>query len=99
MSDVATIMREALATYIERSTSMGNTWYPVGEITRVLYPEGIVLKTKEDFAKFHILQWIIGKLVRFINSNGIDSIHDAGVYCFIMESIVKDEASNNLSES
>ncbi len=93
-------LRKALSTFLERGEEYGETWYQVGEITRILYPEGIKLETKSDFARFHILQWMIGKLVRFVQSDDRDSILDAGVYAFILESIVKDaEASDNLSKS
>ena len=96
---VIAIMKRAIETYTERNTQLGSTWYPVGDITSIIYPNGVSLNNPSDFAKFHILQWIIGKLVRFAKSGDIDSIHDAGVYCFILESIARDEASNNLSES
>lgn len=93
-------IRLALETYRERGRQYGDTWSDVGKITAILYPDGVEIDTALGFSKFHILQWMIGKLVRFVRSNDPDSILDAGVYAFILESIVRDaEASDNLSNS
>ena len=84
---VEDVFKKALSTFKTRNTEYGQTWDKVGLITNILYPEGICLTTATDFAKFHILQWLIGKLVRYVNTSELDHIHDAGVYCFILESI------------
>jgi hypothetical protein len=84
---VEAALERALETFRTRGEEYGNTWDTVGEITHALYPGGITLVAPEDYAKFHILQWQIGKLVRYANSGSVDSIHDAGVYAFILEAI------------
>ena len=90
---VEDIIEKARLTYLERGKQYGNTW----DITHALYPNGVVLDTPQASARFHILQWMIGKLVRYANSGAIDCIHDAGVYAFILEHI-DSEASNHLSK-
>lgn len=83
------LMQDAIKTYKDRGSQYGHTWEQVGKITQILYPDGVTLVTPEDFSKFHILQWKIGKLVRYVNSGSADSIHDDGVYSFILESIIR----------
>ena len=83
------IIQKAAETFRERGAQYGHSWEQVGEITKILYPNGIKLETVSNFEKFHILQWLIGKIVRYANSGSIDSIHDAGVYSFILEYITK----------
>lgn len=85
-------IEEALETFKERGRQYsGDTWDEVGEITRLLFPGGILLRTKEEFARFHILQWLIGKLVRYARRGDPDSIKDAGVYAFILHSLTKSD--------
>lgn len=85
-------IEEALETFKERGQQYsGDTWDEVGEITRLLYPNGILLRTREDFARFHIMQWLVGKLVRFARRGDRDSIKDAGVYAFILHSLTEIE--------
>lgn len=97
MSSIEEIFDEAKQTYIDRSSMYSDTWEAVGVITHALYPGGILLDTPEKFAKFHILQWMIGKMVRYAYSDEKDCIHDAGIYAFILEHI-DGEARNNLSK-
>lgn len=89
--EVEQLMEAAIETFKERGREYGHTWDAVGKITHILYPGGIGLTNPKDFAKFHILQWMIGKLVRYANSDSIDSVHDIGVYAFILESILRDK--------
>ena len=56
-----------------------------------LFPNGIVLKTPEDHNRFGVLTMIASKLNRYCNnfeSGGhADSIHDLGVYAFMLEEL------------
>ena len=85
--NVEEILEKAIETFKEREGKYGDTRHPVADITKILYPNGIHLHTSHDFLEFHILQWVIGKIVRYAHSGDKDSIHDAGVYSFILESI------------
>jgi len=96
MSTVEEILAKATETYSDRTLKYKNTWRPVADITKILYPNGITLKTSDDYAKFHILQWVIGKLVRYVQGNDDpDSIHDCGVYSFILEHIATETEKKN----
>jgi hypothetical protein len=88
---VIDIFAKAVETFKEREEKYGDTRYPVTKILRILYPNGISLSTEQDFLEFHIFQLVIGKIVRFAYSGDQDSIHDAGVYSFILEDIVEDK--------
>ena len=56
---------------------------------KVLFPNGIELKTIDDFNRMGLLNMIVSKLIRYSNqweTKHKDSMHDLGVYCFMLES-------------
>ena len=58
-----------------------------------LFPEGVELKTQEDFNTWHLFELMIVKLTRFANSNltHVDSIHDCAVYAAMVQSLIEKE--------
>jgi len=84
---------EALETFRERNQSYGDNYLQHGKIMTVLFPNGIELKTVEDWNRFGIINMIIAKMTRYaqnwpdVNKVTIDSLHDLGVYSFMLESI------------
>lgn len=81
---------EMAAIFKERNTQYGNNYDMVGEVLAALFPHGIVLKTKDDFIKFHFLDWVVGKLTRFVKSGltHVDSAQDGGVYFAMLADLV-----------
>jgi len=86
---VMDIFAKAIETFKEREAKYGDSRYSVAKILQILYPNGVHLDTEQDFLEFHIFQAVLGKIVRFVHSNDQDSIHDAGVYSFILEDIIE----------
>lgn len=88
------LMEASLKTFAERNASYGNNFLNVGKAMLALFPNGITLQTAEDFTRFHILELNVVKLCRYCNNfvagGHDDSIHDQGVYAFILQGI--DEA-------
>lgn len=83
---------EAMAeTFRDRNPRYGENWITIGAVMAALYPNGITLKTKDDFIRFHFVNSIVGKFTRFINTDHThdDSIHDAAVYCAMTEAFIK----------
>lgn len=97
-------LTEAAETFKERNKIYGNNYLNVGGAMAALFPQGLMLKTSDDFNRFHIFVLGIVKLSRYANNwcevAGIvghpDSIHDNTVYSAMLESI-DDEINNRPS--
>lgn len=90
MKTVPEIMREAIRTYEERNAVYGDSYTRFGHLMTLLFPKGLKAETPEELNRLGLLVQIITKLVRFTNSGLThrDSIHDIGVYSFMMEEIL-----------
>jgi len=82
------ILQEAATTFEERNKVYGDNWLRVGEVMMALFPEGITLRTAEDFQRWHLFELIVVKQTRFANSGLThpDSIRDTCVYSAMLES-------------
>jgi hypothetical protein len=94
VSDAKTVpdlLQEALDTFKDRNTTYGSTYKNHGIIMRGLFPNGIELKSVEDHNRFALLVMIVSKLYRYSHNFSTgghnDSIHDLGVYAFMMEQL------------
>lgn len=85
------------ATFRERNAAYGDNWRTLGNVMAALFPEGVLLKTADDFARFALFEWGIGKLTRFVNKGMThkDSIHDAAVYFAMVSSLVEEDSNDN----
>jgi hypothetical protein len=97
-TNVVPIFEEAMKTYIERSKVYGPGGFEEhGKILLALFPSGLTLSTEEEFSRWVVFNNILTKVCRYakhLNKGGHqDSIHDLGVYSFIMEDF--DARSNN----
>jgi hypothetical protein len=52
-------------TYAVRSAEYGDSYIVIGNALSAIFPEGVELKTEEDFRRFHLFAWTVGKLVRY----------------------------------
>lgn len=93
----AKIMEEMAKTFLERNKIYGDNYKRVGEVMKSLFPEGVQLKTIEDFNTWHLFELMIVKMTRFANSNLThkDSIHDLAVYAAMVESLIKKPIGGN----
>lgn len=85
------ILEEMARTYKQRNEMYGENFVTMGPVMKALFPNGIELKTQQDFIVFHLLDWLVGKLTRFVNSGlvHIDSIHDLAVYAAMIEMMLQ----------
>lgn len=60
-----------------------------GRVMAALYPEGLTCRTPEEFTRAAAMNNLVQKLVRYTEhpAGHPDSIHDLGVYAFILETI------------
>jgi hypothetical protein len=85
------ILRDAAKKYEERNKVYGDNYLRTGEALKALFPDGLKLETAHDQNRFQIFNLIMVKLSRYVvnwNDGGHqDSIHDAAVYCAMLEAI------------
>lgn len=89
----AECIEEALKTFKQRNESYGDNYLQHGRVMSALFPDGINLKTVEDWNRFGIINMVVAKLTRYsqkwpeVDEGTIDSVHDMGVYSFMLESV------------
>lgn len=94
-------LEQMLATFQERNRQYGENYLTLGKVMVALFPDGITLKTEEDFIRFHFMDWMMGKMTRFVctGMTHVDSIHDASVYGAMLTAFLKVHLDVNQSES
>jgi len=84
------ILDEAADTFRKRFPVYGKNAPKIGGAMAAMFPEGITLRTPEDFTRFYLLIMVITKLSRYVNNftNGghKDSLVDAAVYAAMLQS-------------
>lgn len=83
-------LENALTTIRERGAVYKDSYLVHGDVMKAIFPDGVQLKTAEDFARWGVLNMQVSKLVRYTQSWSnphIDSSHDLGVYSFIQEEL------------
>ena len=88
-------LEQALETYKARNKVYGNNYKRFGAIMDALYPKGVVLQNEHQWNRFGIIIQMISKLSRYVTdpmSGHLDSIHDLGVYCFMLEELDAEQA-------
>ena len=61
----AKILEEMADTFRERNKVYGDNWKVVGEVMTSLFPNGVVLKTEEDYNIWHPFELLVVKITRF----------------------------------
>ena len=90
------LMKDGLQTYSERRKVYGDSYIKHAKVMEAMFPDGVKLKTEVDYARWSIINLIMVKFVRYakeFDSPHQDSIHDSGVYCFVLEEL--DQAHDN----
>ena len=84
-------LMKAAETYEERNKVYGNTYKRYGHVVAALFPKGVTIKTVDEHNRFGVLTMVIGKLTRYCTNfekgGHTDSIHDLGVYAFMLEEL------------
>lgn len=86
------VMEQMAATFRERNAEYKDNFKMVGPVMKLFFPEGAPVELLGAH-QFHLFELMVVKMSRFAIS-GLkhqDSIHDAGVYAAMIESIVINE--------
>ena len=92
-------MEQALKTFKERNKVYGDNYHQHGKVMMALFPEGANLSTIEDYNRFGIINMLVAKLTRYCQGwpkSHQDSIHDMGVYAFMLESLDSEVEDDNI---
>lgn len=94
---VPELLRSMANTFEERNAGYKDNFKVVGAVMEALFPNGVELKTADDYNRWHLFELMIVKMTRFTNSGLThkDSIHDSAIYAAMVESLTK-ENSNKL---
>ena len=89
MKHPADLLVQASELFTERNSVYGDTWKDIGKTMQSLFPNGITLKTAEDFSRYASVQLCVIKIerycVNFEKGGHIDSVRDLQVYAAILE--------------
>lgn len=91
---------EAIETYIERNAVYKDNFRNVGDLVHDLFPEGVNLRSAEDFTRWHIFELFLVKLTRYAKNyrdgGHEDSLKDMTVYLSILQALDAEMASKSL---
>lgn len=97
MKSVPEILRECAATYEQRNKLYGDNYKKFGHAMHSIFPNGLTLKTPEDFNRLGIFIQCLSKLTRYSEALGRgghqDSAHDLTVYAAMLEELTNDSAA------
>jgi hypothetical protein len=82
---------EAADLYKTKNTLYGDSYKKTGELLEILFPEGIELKTADDFNRFSVFTLILGKITRYSNhwenTDVEDTMLDLSVYATMLREL------------
>lgn len=80
--------------YAERGKIYGDDYKRHGELMKILFPGGVILKTVEDFNRFGIFKELVTKTNRyaksFFDGGHEDSLNDISVYSQMLQELDAD---------
>ena len=90
VSGTAAILAKMATTFTMRNNDYKDNYKMVGDVMAAFFPDGVELKTADQFAVWHLFELKIVKLTRFVIAGMLhaDSIHDDAVYSAMIENIV-----------
>lgn len=82
-------------TFRARSLVYGDNYLRFGDVMVALFPDGLELRTEDDWNRFGVLVQCIHKLTRYAaalpaRGGHADSAHDLAVYAAMLESLTPD---------
>jgi len=92
-TSVPKILEDMAKTFRERNKVYGSNYLMVGEVMKVMFPEGLPDPTMIHRPEWHLFELVIVKLTRLAVAElkHVDSIHDTAVYAAMIEYILETE--------
>ena len=98
-NSVESVFKDALKTFKERNKVYGDNYHQHGKVMMTLFPNGVQLNTEKEHNRFGIINMLVAKLTRYTQNwpaSHLDSIHDMGVYAFILESLDRESKDDSV---
>jgi hypothetical protein len=84
-------LEEASATFRAKNAEYGTNYLRVGAAMAAMFPDGVTLKTADDWNRMHIFLLAVVKKTRYATNwekgGHADSVRDLAVYAAMLESI------------
>jgi hypothetical protein len=91
---VPELLRACAITYEERNKLYGDNYKKFGRVMEAMFPEGLQLKSIQDFNRYGIFVQCVSKVMRYgenLHKGGHqDSAHDLSVYAAMLEELTDD---------
>jgi len=91
MKTAEAYLREGADLYEERSAIYGNNWLLIGKMLEALFPEGVTLKTADDWNRMHLFIQMMTKVTRYSacwkEGGHVDSSLDLTVYTSMLHAL------------
>jgi hypothetical protein len=84
----APMLRRMADTYRERRGTYGPSEQRFADVAMAMFPQGLTLRTREDWVRYGLLHQLLSKLARYakdFHQPHVDSIHDVGPYAAMLE--------------
>jgi hypothetical protein len=84
------LLEQMRRTHQERGATYKENYIALGKTMVAMFPNGITLKTEEDFIRYDFFNWMMGKMTRFAQADcrHVDSVMDASVYGAMLAAFV-----------
>lgn len=86
---IVVALTRAIDTARVRHATYGDGYLDHGEVMAIFFPTGLTCTTPEQFARAALLHMVVTKFCRYLRQYTVgghaDSIHDLGVYAFLLE--------------
>lgn len=94
---VPELLRACATTYEERNKLYGDNYKKFGRVMEAMFPNGLHLRTIQDFNRYGIFVQCASKLMRYaenLDKGGHqDSAHDLSVYAAMLEELTNDNTA------
>lgn len=92
------MLEEAAMLFKSRNKEYGDSYKSFGQIVAALFPNGVTLKTAEDFSRWGVLNMILSKIHRYsynFKDGHSDSLKDLSVYSAMLLDLYGDSDVSN----
>lgn len=98
---VPEMLTKAARLYEQRNIIYGDNYKRFGPIMALLFPNGIELKSQDDFNRFGIFVQIVAKVTRyaemFTRGGHSDSLDDNAVYSMMLQELDHEKARRSIN--
>jgi len=88
MTTVSKRLQELAKIHADRQKVYGDNYNHIGTVMMGMFPNGLELKSAEDFNRLHLFYHLVGKLSRYARQmpggGHDDSLDDTAVYAMIL---------------